>query len=140
MPILFYSEDTKLPEIDKLKTEKWLSKLIELEEKELEEISIIFTSDKYLLKINQEHLSHDFYTDVITFDYTHDNIISGDIFISIDRVEENAQTYKVDFLNELSRIMAHGTLHLCGYKDKEKNDKILMTQNEDKYLFLLSEI
>lgn len=140
MSISFHAENITSPKINKAKLVKWLSLIIKSENKKVEEISIIFTSDEYLLKINQEHLSHDFYTDVITFDYSHDNKIAGDIFISIERVEENAKTYNVEFSNELNRIMAHGVLHLCGYKDKETNEKLQMTSYEDKYLLLFDTV
>jgi len=96
--------------------------------------SFIFCSDSYLLKINQEFLKHDFYTDVITFDYSSGDIISGDIFISIDRIKYNAKQFKVSFDYELLRIVIHGVLHLLGYNDKQNQDKILMTSKEDEYL------
>ncbi len=102
--------------------------------KQCGEWSYIFCSDDYLLDINKKHLEHDYYTDVITFDYCEEKKISGDIFISIDRVEENSKKYNVSFDNELLRIIFHGLLHLLGFDDKTKDDKELMTKKEDYYL------
>ena len=111
----------------------WLSTTISTEGKTAGEISIIFCSDEHLLKINQEHLDHDYYTDIITFQYR-DEPVSGDLFISIDRVIENARDFGVDFKDELHRVMVHGVLHLCGYKDKSDHDEKLMREKEDFYL------
>ena len=111
-----------------------LTNLLEQESKVLGDISIIFVSDSYLLEINQKYLNHDYYTDIITFDYCEMNIISGDLFISVDRVQENADTFNVDFLTELHRVMIHGILHLCGYKDKSDEEERLMRELENKYL------
>ncbi len=113
---------------------KKLDYLITSENKKKGDISFIFCSDEYLLKMNNEYLSHDYYTDVITFDYTEEDIISGDIFISTDRVKENASKYKIDFENELQRVMIHGVLHLTGYKDKTEAEKKQMTEKENQYL------
>jgi rRNA maturation RNase YbeY len=90
------------------------------------------------LEVNKQYLNHDYFTDIITFDYVENDIVSGDIFISCDRVKENAKEFDKTFENELSRIIIHGVLHLLGYKDKVKKDKLLMTQKEDFYLALLS--
>jgi rRNA maturation RNase YbeY len=95
---------------------------------------LIFCSDEYLLDVNKKYLNHDYYTDIITFDYVEDKIISGDIFISSDRVRENANQFNVSFEMELFRIIIHGILHLLGYKDKTKKDKSLMTEKENFYL------
>jgi len=99
-------------------------------------LNFIFCSDNYLLKINVEHLNHDTYTDIITFDYSKEDRISGDIFISIDRVEENAKSHKTSFENELHRVIIHGVLHLLGYGDKEPGQKAEMRQKEDFCLSL----
>ena len=103
-------------------------------------LCFIMNTDAQLLKINQDYLDHDYFTDVITFDYTDKNIISGDIFVSLDRVEDNANVYKVDFETELRRVMAHGILHLLGYKDKTSEEKNNMTQKEDYYLKSIKEV
>lgn len=112
--------------------EAWLMKVIESEEKIAGDINYIFCDDEYLLKVNLEYLNHDTYTDIITFDYCEGNFLHGDVFISIERVAENALTYNVDFTQELLRVMSHGILHLCGYKDKTEEDKRLMRLKEDK--------
>jgi len=111
-----------------------LTNLLNQEAKILGDISIIFVSDPYLLEMNQKYLNHDYYTDIITFDYCDMNIVSGDLFISVDRVQENAETFDVDVLTELHRVMIHGVLHLCGYKDKTEEDERNMRELENKYL------
>lgn len=108
--------------------------LIKKESKKSGNISIIFCSDKYLLDINVEYLQHTYYTDIITFNYVIEDLISGDLFISIDRVKENAQYYKTSFLKELYRVIFHGVLHLTGYNDKTTNEKKIMREKEDYYL------
>lgn len=110
----------------------WISKVIKSEGKHEGEISYIFCDDEYLLQINQQYLDHDYYTDIISFDYTIGNEINGDIFISIDRVKENAAEYKVSFREELLRVLSHGVLHFCGYKDKSEDDEKLMRSKEDE--------
>lgn len=116
---------------------QWLDKVTQLENKKLGELTFIFTSDDYLLKVNQQYLEHDYYTDIITFDYCEDDYVSGDLFISIDRVKENAQTNNTTFQNELNRVIVHGVLHLCGYNDKSEVDEQLMRQKENQMLALL---
>jgi rRNA maturation RNase YbeY len=111
-----------------------LSNLVKTELKELGDISIIFVSDQYLLEMNQKYLNHDYFTDIITFDYCEDNVISGDLFISVDRVKENADSFNVDELTEIHRVMIHGVLHLCGYKDKTEEEEKNMRLLENKYL------
>jgi len=114
----------------------WLCKVATIEKKEIDCLNIVFCSDEFLLKINQEYLNHDFYTDIITFDYSYDHYLSGELYVSIDRVNENAIQYKTTFLNELNRVIVHGVLHLCGYKDKTKKDERLMRIKEDEMLVL----
>ncbi len=111
-----------------------LSNVVKTELKELGDISIIFVSDQYLLEMNQKYLNHDYFTDIITFDYCEDNVISGDLFISVDRVKENADSFNVDVLTEIHRVMIHGVLHLCGYKDKTEEEEKNMRLLENKYL------
>lgn len=113
---------------------KWLENIINSENKILGEIVFIFCRDEYLLDKNIKYLKHNTLTDVITFDYCIDDVISGDIFISIQRVKENARIYKIPFLKELDRVMIHGLLHLLGYNDKEKSESDRMTKKEDFYL------
>lgn len=103
------------------------------------DISYIFCSDEKILEINREYLDHDYYTDIITFDYTEKNRISGDIFISIDTVKSNADEFKVSYEEELHRIIIHGILHLCGINDKGPGEREIMTQKENEALVLLSD-
>jgi probable rRNA maturation factor len=110
----------------------WISKVILSEKKKVGEISYVFCDDDYLLKLNQEHLNHDTLTDIISFDYTMGNEISGDIFISVERVRENATDFDATFDEELKRVMVHGVLHYCGYKDKTEEDSVLMRSKEDE--------
>ena len=138
--IIFHTEDIEFALENENFIKLWLSKIIGLESKITGEINYIFCSDTYLHKINLEHLNHDTYTDIITFDYVENGIISGDIFISIDRVKENALTFEVDFNQELNRVMAHGVLHLIGFKDKNSQDQTKMSLEEDKALELISKL
>jgi probable rRNA maturation factor len=109
--------------------------LFKKEKTRLEQLQYIFCSDEYLLEINKQHLNHNYYTDIITFDLSETpDAVTGEIYISIDRVKDNAQTYKASFKQELLRVIFHGALHLCGYKDKTEKDQILMRKAEDKYL------
>ena len=132
---IFY-EDTEILDLEPEFFVLWLRKVCAKEDKTLEEINLVFCSDEYLLKMNIEYLDHDYYTDIITFDNSIEGI-GGDLFISIDRVKENAQSNNVDFKDELNRVVVHGLLHLLGYNDKSKNDKIIMTSKEDEYLNLI---
>jgi probable rRNA maturation factor len=128
-----FIEDTKVV-FSKSITKKFIKDLINSEHKKTGDVNFVFCSDDYLLDVNKQYLNHDYYTDIITFDYCEGNQVSGDIFISVDRVLENSQNQKVDFNNEFYRVLFHGVLHLCGYKDKKKEDKTLMTSKEDFYL------
>lgn len=133
--ISFFTESVTYNLPQKLKVKKWLKAAIEKEGFQLRELNFIFCSDEYLLGINQQYLNHDTYTDIITFDNSDvEKQIVSDIFISIERVKENAKTFKTNDFDEVCRIMIHGTLHLLGYKDKGKAAKIIMTQKEDEYL------
>ncbi len=115
---------------------KWIFQILDKEGFRLGEVNYIFCSDEQLLEKNIEFLNHETLTDIISFDYTIGKLISGDIFISIDRVIENAKIYNTDFNDELNRVMIHGILHYCGYKDKMDEDKSLMRSKEDYYLSL----
>lgn len=133
--INFYSEnDFKLQEEKSFDT--WIRKVISSEEKQLGEINYIFCDDHYLYKINLKFLDHDTYTDIISFDNSEGDELNGDIFISTDRVTENAKEYNVDFSDELKRVMIHGILHLCGYGDKTESEAALMRQKEDEKIAL----
>lgn len=112
----------------------WLKNVCSEEEKLLGDISIILTSDELLLMMNIDHLNHDYYTDIITFDYSEDNIVSGDLFISMERVFENADSLNVSRETELNRVVVHGVLHLIGFEDKTEEDSRRMREKEDYYL------
>ena len=116
--------------------ERWIQQIIIAENKQEGEINYVFCDDEYLLDINQKYLNHDYYTDIISFDYSVANELHGDIFISIDRVLENAHDFKVTFHNELLRVMAHGVLHYCGYKDKSEEESVLMRTKENESILL----
>ena len=115
---------------------EWLSKVIESENKNEGEINYIFCDDDYLHNINVEYLNHDTLTDIISFDYSVGNELNGDIFISIERVHDNALDFKVPFTEELKRVMVHGILHYCGYKDKTDKDELVMREKEDEKIKL----
>lgn len=137
LPIHFFSEDISYTLKQKLLVRNWINQTILAEGYRLGELSFIFTSDEYLLKINREYLNHDNYTDIITFDNSDtEKLIKGDIFISIERIRENARKFNVNERDELHRVMIHGTLHLLGYPDKGKEAKKVMTTKEDHYLSL----
>lgn len=133
MEINYFFEDVDVFSINETIEEK-INKACSDEKKQAGSISYIFCSDAYLLNMNKDFLSHDYYTDIITFDYTENDIISGDIFISTERVEDNSGTYGVSFLNELERVMIHGVLHLLGYKDATEEEKRIMRMKEEDYI------
>ena len=132
--INYFFEDTNFKFNKRRATSKWLKSAIALENKKLGDISIIYCSDDYLLEINKQYLSHDYYTDVITFNYCEGDLISGDIFISVDTIKANAEEYGASFDNELCRVMVHGILHLIGYDDDCEANQLIMRQKEDFYL------
>lgn len=123
---------------NRLVLRKWIVDVVKNENKTFEEISFIFCTDEYIYNLNVNYLQHDTRTDVITFDYTEGNCISGEIYINVDMVKENAKTYGCSFADEIHRVMVHGVLHLLGYKDGSKSDKEIMTKKEDFYLSKLS--
>ncbi len=138
--IHFFTEDLnyRLRQIKRIK--KWIVNTIEKEDGQLDTINFIFTTDKYLHKINVDYLNHDTYTDIITFEYnSDDDPILSDIYISLERCKENAKNLNIKLFDEIHRILIHGVLHLLGYKDKKKKDKELMTSKEDYYLSLRNE-
>jgi probable rRNA maturation factor len=133
--IQFFEEDVSHKLKNKVAVRKWIEDTIVTEGYTLQELTYVFCSDQYLLKINQQYLDHDTYTDIITFDNSDiDKTIIGDIFISVERINENAKKFGVTQATELHRVMIHGALHLLGYKDKSAADKKKMTLKEDHYL------
>lgn len=138
MPAInFFEEDIRYKPKNKTALRQWIGETIKAEGFRLKELNYIFCSDDYLLQINRQYLDHDTYTDIITFDNSDtEKVITGDIFISAERIRENAAKFKVSEANELHRVIIHGALHLLGYKDKTPVTKQKMTQKEDFYLNL----
>ena len=134
--MITFNYETEFELTTNTKIASWISKSIANEAFKEGDINYIFCDDNYLLDINVKHLKHNELTDIISFDYSLGKILSGDIFISIDRVRENSVEYEVNFDDELHRVIIHGILHFCGYKDKTKEDKRLMRKREDYYLSL----
>ena len=134
--INFFFEDIDEFDIKKTDIEKNIEKLVINENRILGDVNYILCSDNYLLNINREYLNHDYFTDVISFDYCEENVISGDIFISVDTVSDNAKEYGATFENELERVMIHGVLHFVGYNDKTESDQKTMRAKENQYLSL----
>jgi rRNA maturation RNase YbeY len=132
--INFFFEDVRPFKQKKKPIKEYVKSLILNELYVLGELSVIFCSDRYLLNINKQYLNHDYYTDIVTFNYVEDSVISGDLFISLDRVRENAETFETKFVVELYRVVFHGVLHLIGYNDKTDEEKMQMRQKEDYYL------
>ncbi|MEN8816567.1 MAG: rRNA maturation RNase YbeY [Nonlabens sp.] len=118
--------------IDEVVYSKWLEQVALSEGKTIGDLSYVFCSDEYLLKINQDHLNHDTYTDIITFDYCQNGLVNGEIYISTDRVKENAVSFRESETNELHRVMSHGLLHLCGYLDKTEGESDIMRAKENE--------
>ncbi|MBR4774813.1 MAG: rRNA maturation RNase YbeY [Bacteroidales bacterium] len=132
--VSYFNEDIAFPFKEKRLTSRWLKFVAESEAKRLGDISVIFCSDNYILDINIKYLQHDYYTDIITFDYCEGNRLSGDLFISIDSVRENASFYGAEFADELNRVIVHGLLHLIGYDDHSPEDIAVMREKENYYL------
>lgn len=135
--IRYYKEDTNFELKGKLINNKWLKLVAESELRKIGDISIIFCSDNYILDVNMKYLQHDYFTDIITFDYCEGNVLSGDLFISVDSVRENAAFYGTEFADELNRVMVHGVLHLIGYDDHKDEDIKVMREKENYYLSIL---
>lgn len=132
--IHYLEEDRKEKNLNRPAAKKWLLEVVKEEGKKPGVINYIFCSDEFLVKVNMEFLKRDYFTDVISFDYSENGVISGDIMISLDRVAENAGNLGISYLEELKRIMVHGLLHLIGYDDSTKDLKAVMTAREDLYL------
>ncbi|MDD4148576.1 MAG: rRNA maturation RNase YbeY [Bacteroidales bacterium] len=130
MNIVFFNEDVQMPELDFNKIELWINQIVKNYQKKTGDINYIFCSDEYLLDINKKYLNHDFFTDIVSFNYCEGNIVSGDIFISLDRVNENAREYQTPD-TELLRVMIHGVLHFIGLDDQTTAEKQIMRLAED---------
>ena len=137
MAVSFHSENVNFPPIKKRTTAKWIRIVAENDGRHLGEISYLFCDDAKILEINRQYLQHDFYTDIITFDYSENNIISGDISISLDTVRSNSQKYQTEYIEELNRVIIHGILHLCGLNDYSKAEQERMRRAENSALLLL---
>ena len=134
MPVFFHNEDVDFSIQQKNKKKRWLKAVIEHLDFKLGNISVIFCSDDYLLSLNKKHLNHNYYTDVITFNYCSNKTISGDIFVSVDRVRAFSIDTNTSFLSEINRVIVHGVLHLCGFDDKKPDEILKMRKLEDLYL------
>jgi len=134
MAITYQTEGVKMPSIKRRETTAWIKSVASTYQKKIGEIAYIFCSDEKILEVNREYLQHDYYTDIITFDYSEENIISGDLFISLDTVKTNSQKYKTDYSEELHRTIIHGILHLCGINDKGPGEREMMEKAENKAL------
>ena len=132
--IRYFQEDIRFELKQKMLNNRWLKMVAGSEMRRLGAINIIFCSDNYILDVNIKYLQHDYFTDIITFDYCEKDVLSGDLFISIDSVRENAQFYGTEFADELNRVMVHGLLHLIGYDDHSEADIAVMRQKENYYL------
>ena len=134
--MISFNYETDFELVNEEAFKNWIIDIVDSEASAVGEINYVFCDDDYLHKINVEYLNHDTLTDIISFDYTVGNLIQGDIFISIERVKDNANDFKVSFEEELKRVMAHGVLHYCGYKDKTDADAELMRQKEEEKIKL----
>lgn len=132
--IRYFNEDIKFDFRQRLSNNRWLKFVAGSELKTLGNVNIIFCSDNYILDVNMQYLQHDYFTDIITFDYCEGKVLSGDLFISIDSVRENASFYGTEFKDELNRVIVHGLLHLIGYDDHSEEDIKVMRSKEDYYL------
>ena len=132
-----FFEDTEVLDLNPEFFVLWLLDVVSRESLELGDLNLIFTSNEYLLGLNREHLNHDFYTDIITFDYRVAACVSGDLFVSIDMLRFISKRLSLPFLTELYRVVAHGVLHICGYDDKTANDRAVMTNKENEALALI---
>jgi rRNA maturation RNase YbeY len=126
------SGDFEVPETQKV--QKWIAEVVKRRDRQVGNINYLFCDDAYLLQVNRQYLDHDTYTDIITFDYCEGQVLSGDLFISVDTVRANADFYKTDFSEELNRVLIHGVLHLAGYDDQTDEQKAQMRSKEDYYL------
>lgn len=137
MAVSFHSENVDFPPIKKRATANWIKTVADNHGRRVGEISYLFCDDAKILEINRQYLQHDFYTDIITFDYSENNVISGDISISLDTVRSNSQKYQTEFTDELNRVIIHGILHLCGLDDHSNSEQEAMRIAENTALLLL---
>ena len=138
MPIKFYTDHTILPkQIKKKLISEWINEIIYKKEKKPGKILYIFCSDKQIRKLNRQYLQHDYYTDIITFDYSTMNELSGELYVSLDTVKTNAVKFNTNYMEELYRVLIHGILHLCGINDKTAADQIKMKEEENKAIEIL---
>ncbi|MDD3480375.1 MAG: rRNA maturation RNase YbeY [Paludibacteraceae bacterium] len=136
--IFYTTENVKAPKLEKRKTNVWIKTVAEKYDKKIGEIAYIFCDDAKILEVNKTYLQHDYFTDIITFDYCEGAVLNGDIFISLDTVRTNAQEFGVTFENELHRILIHGILHLCGQEDKTPEARLEMTRKENEALQMIT--
>ncbi len=136
--IFYTTENVKAPKLEKRKTNAWIKTVAEKYDKKIGEIAYIFCDDAKILEVNKTYLQHDYFTDIITFDYCEGAVLNGDIFISLDTVRTNAQEFGVTFENELHRILIHGILHLCGQEDKTPEARLEMTRKENDALQMIT--
>ena len=134
MAIIYQSDDIKFPKIKRREISNWIKLVTTSYNKKIGDIAYIFCSDKKILEVNMKYLNHDYYTDIITFDYSEGDMISGDLFISLDTVHSNAEKFNTDYTKELCRVIIHGILHLCGFNDKSAEDEKVMREKEDEAL------
>lgn len=137
MAIVYQAQDVQFPDIKRRATTNWIKSILPKYNKILGDVAYIFCSDEKILEINNMYLKHDYYTDIITFDYSEENIISGDIFISLETVKSNSEKFKTNFNDELHRVIIHGILHLCGVNDKTPDEEKKMREEENDALKLL---
>lgn len=138
--IYYQSEDIKMPKIAKRKVSAWVKEVAKRHGYKVGDISYIFCSDEKILEVNRQYLQHDYYTDIITFDYTEECVISGDLFISLDTVRTNAEQFNVSYESEFYRVVIHGILHLCGINDKGPGEREVMEAHENESLALWNEM
>lgn len=132
--ITYQTDGIKMPNIKKRETTAWIRRVAATYDKKVGDVSYIFCNDERILEVNREYLQHDYYTDIITFDYTEDNIISGDLFISLDTVKTNSEKFNTEYNEELHRTIIHGILHLCGINDKGPGEREIMEAAENRAL------
>jgi probable rRNA maturation factor len=137
LPVYFHNEDVKL-EVNSSELSTWIKNAVNSLGYLVGDLNVIFCSDEHLKEINIKYLNHDYYTDIITFDYSEKTLINGDLFISIDRIKENSSINKVKFMLELYRVIIHGVLHLCGFNDKTSEEKKKIREKEDCFLSLIT--
>ena len=134
MAIIFTQEDLQYSLPNSQRVKKWMKSIVETEQKQLGDIGVVWCSDNFILEVNKKYLEHDYFTDIITFDYCEASTVSGDLIISLDTVTANAKEYNVEFHVEQLRVLAHGILHLCGYGDATDEEIVVMRAKEDFYI------